>query len=251
MSLALPNPYRIRIKTETDSTNADVLRALSAGEADGLLVWAVRQTQGRGRQGRSWHSLPGASLTFSVLIRPNPAEEAFSGRFTALGALAVIEALKELVGVKGALKWPNDVLLNGKKTAGVLAEAAWQGDQLAGLALGIGVNVSAGSVPEGVPLNFPATNIEKETGIRLEPDTLLSTILQAITALREILPTPEFFRVWEDSLAFKGEWALLRNETGETQRFRLLKLHDDGGLVVEDEAGELQTLYSSELTPSS
>jgi BirA family biotin operon repressor/biotin-[acetyl-CoA-carboxylase] ligase len=125
------------VVAQTGSTNEDLLAAARAGAAEGAVRVAERQTRGRGRQGRSWISPPGAALTFSVLLRPAvpPAER---GWLPLLTGVALTRALQAATGVEVALKWPNDVLAGGAKLAGILAEQA--GDAIV---VGAGINVGA------------------------------------------------------------------------------------------------------------
>lgn len=131
------------VVAQTGSTNEDLLAAARAGTAEGAVLVAEGQSRGRGRQGRSWISPPGAALTFSVLLRPAmpPAER---GWLPLLTGVALTRALQAATGVDVALKWPNDVLAGGAKLAGILAEQA--GDAVV---VGIGINV--GAAPEDLP----------------------------------------------------------------------------------------------------
>jgi BirA family biotin operon repressor/biotin-[acetyl-CoA-carboxylase] ligase len=129
---------------EATSTN-DVLREMAGqGAAEGTAVVARRQTRGRGRQYRPWHSPPGLGLYLSVLLRPPwPASE--SGVLALLAGIAVATALQQLGVPDLKLKWPNDVLAGGKKISGVLIEPALQGDHIAYAVIGIGINVRHGA----------------------------------------------------------------------------------------------------------
>jgi BirA family biotin operon repressor/biotin-[acetyl-CoA-carboxylase] ligase len=155
-SLSLPNGFRAIVHDRLDSTNAEALRLARAG-ADALtLVWAERQTAGRGRHGRTWDSPPG-NLYCSLLLCPRCAlGEAAQLGFVA--GLAVAEALAALLatGVPVSLKWPNDVLLDGRKVAGILLESQTDADaRLTALAIGIGVNVAVAPTDA----RFPATTL--------------------------------------------------------------------------------------------
>jgi BirA family biotin operon repressor/biotin-[acetyl-CoA-carboxylase] ligase len=127
------------VVAETASTNEDLLAAAGRGAPEGTVLAAEVQTAGRGRMGRSWVSLPGAALTFSVLLRPLAAPPARKGWVPLLTGIAVASALRADAGVDARLKWPNDVLVNGAKLAGILAEQA--GDAIV---VGAGVNISVG-----------------------------------------------------------------------------------------------------------
>jgi BirA family biotin operon repressor/biotin-[acetyl-CoA-carboxylase] ligase len=134
----------VRVVARTGSTNADLLAAARAGTAAGTVLVAEEQTAGRGRLDRSWHSQPGAALTFSVLLRPAAIPPSARGWLPLLTGVAVAAALRAQTGLDVSLKWPNDVLVSGAepgmagKLAGILAEQA--GDAIV---VGIGLNVSA------------------------------------------------------------------------------------------------------------
>jgi BirA family transcriptional regulator, biotin operon repressor / biotin---[acetyl-CoA-carboxylase] ligase len=127
------------VVAETGSTNEDLLAAARRGAPEGVVLAAEVQTAGRGRMGRSWVSLPGTALTFSVLLRPLATPPAGRGWVPLLTGVAVASALRAEAGVDARLKWPNDVLVSGAKLAGILAEQA--GDAIV---VGAGVNISAG-----------------------------------------------------------------------------------------------------------
>ena len=127
--------WRVEVVTETDSTNAVVAERARAGEPAGLVVVAESQTAGRGRLDRRWVSPPRAGLTFSVLLRPEPPMLAWQ---SLLGGVAVARAVREVAEVDAVLKWPNDVLVDGKKLCGLLAEVPVSG----AVVLGIGLNVT-------------------------------------------------------------------------------------------------------------
>jgi len=132
------------VVAQTGSTNEDLLAAARAGAAEGAVLVAEDQTRGRGRQGRTWVSVPGAALTFSVLLRPVAVPPAAWGWLPLLTGVAVTRALRAITGVEAVLKWPNDVLVGGAKLAGILAEQA--GDAIV---VGVGVNVA--TAPDGPP----------------------------------------------------------------------------------------------------
>jgi BirA family biotin operon repressor/biotin-[acetyl-CoA-carboxylase] ligase len=135
----------VDVVTQTGSTNADLLAAARSGAPAGTVLVAERQTAGRGRLDRSWQSEPGATLTYSVLLRPARVPPACRGWLPLLTGVAVASAVRTSAGVDASLKWPNDVLAaagapeRAGKLAGILAEQA--GDAIV---VGIGLNVSAG-----------------------------------------------------------------------------------------------------------
>jgi len=127
--------YRIKKLAETGSTNDDARQAAEAGDAEGLVVWALKQTAGKGRHGRIWES-PEGNLYCSILLRPKEGMD-LAGLYSFVAALALYDTVRLCLPVAEiTLKWPNDVLVEGEKVAGILIEAGpdW-------LVIGIGLNV--------------------------------------------------------------------------------------------------------------
>ncbi len=144
-----PQGYSKQVHAELDSTNEEARRLALTGEEGPLWIMAGRQTKGRGRRGRAWHTDEG-NLAGTLLLRPD-APQALTGQLSFAAALAVAEMAAQLApDAAVTVKWPNDVLADGKKLAGILLESGgnW-------LAIGIGVNLA--SHPEGT--DFPATSL--------------------------------------------------------------------------------------------
>ncbi|MEO0821840.1 MAG: biotin--[acetyl-CoA-carboxylase] ligase [Pseudomonadota bacterium] len=168
---------------EIDSTNAEAARRAAAGEPAPCWILARRQTAGRGRMGRRW-AMPDGNLAASLLIRPGctPAEAA---RYSFLAALLVARLCDRLApGATVSLKWPNDVLLNGAKVAGILLESGSAGQRVAWLALGIGVNLAhappSGAIREG---GMAATSIAGEGGRAVAPEEALAHLAASFAEL--------------------------------------------------------------------
>jgi BirA family biotin operon repressor/biotin-[acetyl-CoA-carboxylase] ligase len=145
------NVYRISALAECDSTNTRLMAAAEAGASGGSVLVADRQTAGRGRRGRIWHSSPEDSLTFSVLWR-FPASSEAPAALSLVTGLAVATALETLGAPAIALKWPNDVLHDGRKLAGILIEL--QPGDLRSTVIGIGLNLR---LPDGLPEEVAST----------------------------------------------------------------------------------------------
>ncbi|HET9894297.1 MAG TPA: biotin--[acetyl-CoA-carboxylase] ligase [Streptosporangiaceae bacterium] len=146
----------VRVLARTGSTNTDALELALAGARQGLVIATEAQLSGRGRQGRSWVSLPGAALTFSVLLRPASVPQAVRGWLPLLAGVATMRALTAdntaaLTGIEASLKWPNDVLAGDRKLAGILAEQS--GDAIV---VGIGLNVLGAPVATATSLELLA-----------------------------------------------------------------------------------------------
>lgn len=186
------------------STNDQAEELAAQGAPHGTLVVADAQTAGRGRGGRHWLTPPGSGLAVSLILRPVrlAAEQAWG--LNVLGALAILDGL-ELEGVRAQIKWPNDVLAGGRKLAGVLAEATWQGGRLDHAVLGLGVNVALESVPSPAVVDFPATCVQAVAGRAIDQAELLLGILGGIDGWYARTGSAEMLEAWDRSLAFRGE----------------------------------------------
>ncbi len=173
--------WSVEYVAETGSTNEDLVQMARAEIPEGAVLVCGHQAAGRGRQGRQWLDRPGQDLLFSVLLRPNlPARD--YGMLSLLAAVAVVEALNELTGGEFGAKWPNDIVISGRKVGGILLAA----NATAGYAIiGIGINVlgAADSLPDG--LNQPASTVHEATGVEIRREELLAAILGKLGKLYE------------------------------------------------------------------
>ncbi len=211
------------------STNDEALQWSAEGARDLSLVTADEQTAGRGRAGRRWHTPPGSALALSLILRPSPSEAAFPARLTGLAALALVDCCRDL-GLEVEIKWPNDVLLRGRKFAGILVETVWNGSALDAAIVGIGVNVAPSALPPTAELSFPATSLAAEVGRPLDRLQLLRDILSALWAWRSRILSDEFLRAWEASLAYRGQPVSVSQEGGGPLVGTLVGLEPDGSL---------------------
>ncbi|GAA2224382.1 biotin--[acetyl-CoA-carboxylase] ligase [Micromonospora olivasterospora] len=183
---------RLELRAETGSTNADVAEAAHAGEPEGLVVVAERQTAGRGRRGRGWQSPARAGIATSVLLRPGeavpergwpPAPVTAYGWLPLLAGVALVEAVARLAELDAALKWPNDLLVDGAKCAGILAEAVPgpSPERAPAIVLGVGLNVTlrADELPEN-PTGLPATSLQLAGAAATDRDPLLRALLRSL-----------------------------------------------------------------------
>jgi BirA family biotin operon repressor/biotin-[acetyl-CoA-carboxylase] ligase len=158
------------------STNDDALAAAKSGAPHGALFGAETQSHGRGRRGSEWVSTPGAGLWFSLLLRPELRAELAPGLALCAG-LAVRNAVARRVSADVRVKWPNDVLADGKKLAGVLVESQFVGSQVASVIVGIGINVSQTAFPE--PIAEVATSLALLGANGLGREALLADVLES------------------------------------------------------------------------
>ncbi len=226
----LPSFFTLVALDRIDSTNEEAHRRVKAGAPEGTLVWAREQSSGRGRRGRSWSSPPG-NLYLSLLLRPAvpPAEAAQLG-FVA--ALALAETLSACLPAERQVrcKWPNDLLVDGAKVAGILPEAEAAGRTVEALVLGIGVNLA--SHPSDLP--YPATSVIAAGGsIALED--LLVELAGCLHLWYRRWQTAGFGPVrarWLDFAAGLGQAIEVRLESG-TLKGRFAALDASGALDLE------------------
>jgi BirA family transcriptional regulator, biotin operon repressor / biotin---[acetyl-CoA-carboxylase] ligase len=187
------------------STNDEALSWVDKDAPDFALVLAEEQTKGRGRFDRHWVTNPGSALAFSLILHPLITEKDQLPLFSPLCGLALRETLANQFGLQAEIKWPNDVLLDGHKTAGILVEAAWSGETAAGIVMGIGINIYKGSVPPANTQLFPATCISDHFHSPIDKLEFLQALLNSLAKWRKELGSAYFFQEWQNHLAFKGQ----------------------------------------------
>jgi BirA family transcriptional regulator, biotin operon repressor / biotin---[acetyl-CoA-carboxylase] ligase len=171
-ALGLPTVW----KDETESTNDDALAAAKSGASHGALFGAETQARGRGRRGSAWVSTPGAGLWFSLLLRPRLSAEVAPGLALCAG-LSVREAVATRVTAPVLVKWPNDVLVDGRKLAGILVESQVKGRHIESVIIGIGINVAQREFPESIAGLATSLSLQGASDTAREP--LLADVLAA------------------------------------------------------------------------
>jgi len=232
----------VHLQSTIGSTNDRAAELAREGAPEGALVLADEQTAGRGRLGRKWRTPRGSGIAMSLIMRPSQLEGPALGAIGLVGALATIDALEGLE-LEPRLKWPNDVLLQGKKVAGVLAEASWTGSTLDYVVLGIGVNVKPGSLGGSAALDDASTSVEDSVGDTVDRGSLVFSILAGVDDWYERLEAGEAHPAWEERLAFKSEWVSVSNEEQQITG-RPIGLTPSGGLRMQTADGEELILES-------
>lgn len=228
----------IRYFDTIGSTNAEALALAEKGAPDGCLVIADHQFQGRGRMGRNWVTNPGAGLAFSLVLRARTRELSHLALFSPLAALSVSRVLEDDLSLTPLIKWPNDVLVSGKKICGILAEAIWHSPETATVVLGIGINITPASVPPPDQVIFPAACLEAAAGRPVDRWHVLAGCIQNILAYRAILDSPAFIDEWTARLAFRGERISLENAGSETVEGIFLGVTPEGNLRLKLDQGQ-------------
>jgi BirA family biotin operon repressor/biotin-[acetyl-CoA-carboxylase] ligase len=225
---------RLERHIETESTNDLALSAALAGAVHGAVYLAEHQSKGRGRQGRTWHSPPGTGLWFSLVLRfPLPVGEAW--RITLGAGVAVAEAARSL-GVDAQVKWPNDVLADGRKLAGVLTETRTEGRTLAFSVLGIGVNVNQDREDFPPDLRRIATSLKAESGRHTDRTEFLCRALNLLEELLGEIPGPSVRERWKALYPHWGERVRVETSEGACEG-AALDLNEDGALVIATQEG--------------
>lgn len=228
------------------STNDLALEWAQADAPDWGLVVADRQEKGRGRNDRQWVTRQGAGLAFSLVLLPTLKERMVLPRFTALAALGLIRALSAF-DIRAEIKWPNDVLLDGKKAAGVLVEVEWQEKELQALVVGMGVNVGREAIPPLDLLHYPATSVADALGTKINRWELLASVIEEMKALRPAIVLPEFIEMWNAHLAFRGEVMPIKFHRGVIKEMKIIGVMGDGRLELRDERGKRVELATGEI----
>ena len=230
---------RLSYQAQTGSTNDDALKGARAGAAHGSVFLADEQTAGRGRRGHSWLAAPGESLLFSVLMRPKLEIAHVSALTLAIG-LAVRDAVRPLITATPELKWPNDLLVGGKKLAGVLVESQLQGAELQAVVMGVGLNVATREFPPEI--STIATSLALLGAVRLEREPLLLALLDAIDARVRAYQERGVAGILEQLNAvdaLRGKRVRVGDAAGIARG-----LDAQGCLLIEDENNELHTVLS-------
>lgn len=215
-----------------DSTNAEAFR-LAPSLSGPAWIMARRQEAGRGRRGRVWTDPPG-NFAATLILRPEGGA-ADAARLSFVAALAVHDALLNLCGpqLNIALKWPNDVLLNGGKLSGILLESAGQGAQVTALAIGIGVNLEAAPRPDGVEQGaLRPVSLKGETGLTVTPDELLDALAASFDHWSRQMRDYGFAPI-------RGAWLARAAKLGETITARTGATETIGRFEGIDETGAL------------
>lgn len=238
----------IRYYQIINSTNDQAITWAAGNAPDMSLVIADEQSAGRGRNGRKWYSPAGEALAFSLILRLGKNETRSVGLFSALGALAVVEGINYIDdSLEPKIKWPNDVLVNNKKVCGILSEAAWCGDRIESLILGVGVNISIKSIPPLDTLYFPATCLEELSYSKIDRLDLLEKILKGVVDWRKRINSSSFIDAWQEKLAFRGERVYIWSENSQPRTGIITGVEPDGGLCLLDSNGQKFTCHFGEV----
>ena len=238
----------ILVFEETASTNDVVEHLAKSGAREGLVVFAESQTRGRGRHGRSWASPRGKGLWCSVLLRP-PLPPSAASRITVAAGVAVAHAIREVCRVDARIKWPNDVVINGRKLAGILTELRAEADEILLAILGIGIDVNCERDDFPPDVARLATSLKLEAGKNQDRVALAARLLAALDEC--------YASAVSNFETIADEWASLCTTLGQhivvTMGRRRVEgfaqaLDGDGALLVRCDSGQVERILGGDLT---
>ena len=235
---------------EIDSTNTKAMELADGGAAEGTLVIAEKQLSGRGRRGRSWLSPAGEGIYASLLLRP-AMSPGMAPRITLMTAVAIAEAMLSLVRIDLKIKWPNDILVNGRKLAGILTELSADMDAVNYIVVGLGVNVNTPPEHFSEELRDQATSIYIETGEKLSRTRLTRVWLQHFEKYYEMFKKNDFSPImhrWKQLSGFIGQ-KIMVDVVGEKHVGEVVEIDEDGVLILKDEQGGYRRIFSGDITP--
>ncbi|MDD2539523.1 MAG: biotin--[acetyl-CoA-carboxylase] ligase, partial [Desulfuromonadaceae bacterium] len=225
---------RLEFLNLTASTNADAFRLAEAGAVEGTVVLADSQTGGKGRRGRAWASPAGVNLYCSVVLRPTimPHE---APQLTFLSAVAAARAIEQTTKLNPEIKWPNDLLISGKKVAGLLNEMSAETDGINFVILGIGINLNMTADQFPGDLRQPASSLLLESGARVNRGLFASTMLYELDRLYADFQRYGFGPVreeWQRRCNANGRHVLVSDSGTDCTGGRFIGIDVDGALLL-------------------
>jgi len=215
---------------EVNSTNSELLSNKHLYKKSGTVLLAEKQLKGKGRKDRNWQSAKGLDLTFSILLNRDIVAELNINHLNLAASLSVALATENLYQLRTELKWPNDVLINGKKVSGILIETTVKGSNIERVVIGIGINLNQ-LVFQG-EYNFPPTSLRLETGVNINREIFLAEILNIFEELMINLQTqPEtIIKDWRSKCKMIGDKITITD--GEQSKKGIFYDIDDNGYLL-------------------
>lgn len=234
---------------ETDSTNLQAKAMAAQGAAEGTLVVAETQTCGRGRRGRTWFSPAGQSIYASIILRP-PLVPAQAPQITLMTAVALAQTLSQAAGLDAKIKWPNDILVHGKKIAGILTEISTDMDAVDYVVVGLGINVNTPKKEMPNEIRKIATSMMSHKGRPFSRVTVLCALLKNFERCYDQLIDDGFAPImakWRHMSDIIGQ-AVYVDVLDKRYTGIVAEVDDDGVLILEDAHGHRQRIFSGDVT---
>ncbi|MFH5781227.1 biotin--[acetyl-CoA-carboxylase] ligase [Heyndrickxia oleronia] len=231
-----------------DSTQKVAHQLAQEGCPEGTIVVAEEQTNGRGRLTRHWHSPKFTGIWMSIVLRPKlPPFKA--PQFTLITAVAVVQAIEQLCDLQPEIKWPNDILIKGKKVTGILTELQADSDKIHSIIIGIGINVNQTREDFPEELHSVATSIAIENGGKLSRSILIQQILANLEKYYQIYLDKGFAPLkllWEIYAISIGKDIIART-VNEVIAGKAIGISDEGVLKIQDKNGVIHDIYSADI----
>jgi BirA family biotin operon repressor/biotin-[acetyl-CoA-carboxylase] ligase len=239
----------IRVLPQTTSTNDEASRAALEGHPEGLVIFAESQSAGRGRMGRRWSSPAGRGLWFSVLLRPSLAPSECT-QLTAASANALVRAIQSTTGITPEIKWPNDLLIKGKKIAGILTEMSAELEHVRSVILGIGIDATQTASEFPADLRNIATSLKLATGKTVSRADLAEAVLRELDREYARILAGQFAAVaeeWGSRCSTLGKQVTI-DMGARRVRGRAEALDENGALLLRTEHGRIERIIGGEVT---
>lgn len=238
----------IHYEESVESTQRIAHRFASEDVPEGTVIIAEEQLTGRGRMDRKWHSPKYTGIWMSLIIRPNiPLSKA--PQLTLLTAVAIVQAIEETTDLLPEIKWPNDILINGKKVTGILTELQAEADRIHSIIIGIGLNVNQTMEDFPLELRETASSLLIELGKTVSRAELIRSIFKNFENLYTLYLNQGFLPIkllWEGYTSSIGKNIRARTLT-TTIEGKALGITDDGVLKLEDQTGYIHHIYSADI----
>lgn len=238
----------IEYYTTCESTQIIAADKAREGAPHGTVVIAEEQTDGRGRLDRSWNSTANKGIWMSVIIRPAISPQ-FAAQFTLVSAVAITQAIQEVTNLTPEIKWPNDILINGKKVTGILTELQADMDIVHSIIIGIGVNVNQELSAFEESIQKTATSLKIENGEEIDRSLLVAKILYYLEKYGDLYVENSFKPIkilWESHNCTIGK-RIRATTLRETLEGVALGITNDGVLEIKLDSGEIRGVYSADI----
>lgn len=240
--------HKLVVAGELDSTNNEVRRMAEQGAENGLLMVSDSQTAGKGRRGRKWTSPRGSNIYMSLLLRPRFLPDRAS-MLTLVAAMAVREAILSVTGVSTRIKWPNDLVHEGKKVCGILTEMSAEADYINYVVIGIGINVNIREFPEEI--RKTATSLLLETGKNVDRNKIISAFCNSFEGKYGLFTEMEDMTLlldeYNENLVNNGRGVRIIEPSGEYEGVSE-GIDREGKLAVRKEDGTVTRVLSGEVS---
>ncbi|MBU8907275.1 biotin--[acetyl-CoA-carboxylase] ligase [Desertibacillus haloalkaliphilus] len=234
---------------ETVTSTQEIAHRLAQdGAREGTVVVADEQTGGKGRLGRVWHSPIGTSISMSLILRPSiPPQQA--PQLTLLAAVSVVRGIQAATGIECEIKWPNDILLDGKKVVGILTELQSEPDRVHSVIIGIGINVNHRKEQFPSEIREIATSLGIEKGEEIARADVIRSVFEEFETLYQRYLNEGFKpikQLWESHAISLGKQ--IKASTVQNVLYGVATgITDDGVLLLEDEEGTVHKIYSADI----